>query len=535
MSDLNPAQAVSADAEKKIDADAIKKSTTNIDTDVEIDLKAGQSIVQLDESELFLQQHGIPRSRLAELLAADANGEAERKLRKRVDWMLLPLLCGTYMLQYIDKQALGYAAVFDLFTSTGMTSDQYSWMASIFYFSYLLWEWPSSYLAQKLPTGKVIAAFVFCWGSIMLITVASKDFAGMAACRFFLGAFEAVITPAFMLIVAQWYKRDEQPARAGAFYCFNGFGSMVGGILFYGVGQAKGWDIWRIIYVLCGGMTVVWGVVLWFFLPDSIYTAKRFTVEEKTLLLARTVSNQTGTMNRTIKKEQIFEVFRDPQVWLLFLYVLLNETINGGIANFSKLIVKGFTSDPLLTTAYGIPYGACNAVYMFFGPFVASRFKNVRTLVMIAWLMPTLVASCLFWQLPRSNKGGLLAGYYICASYVGGLIVALQMPAANIGGYTKRVTATAFVFLAYCVGNIIGPHAFLGKEAPVYQTGCKLIIGCCVGQAMTAFCLRLLLIRRNKQRDAAEAAAGAAAVGEDDDEAMQDLTDFENPKFRYSY
>jgi len=108
------------------------------------------------------------------------------------------------------------------------------------------------------------------------------------------------------------------------------------------------------------------------------------------------------------------------------------------------------------------------------------------------------------------------------------------MPAANIGGYTKRVTATAFVFLGYCIGNIAGPHAFLGSEAPVYQTGCKLIIGCCAGQAMTAFCLRLLLVRRNKQRDAADAAAGVT-VTDDDDEVMQDMTDFENPKFRYSY
>lgn len=50
---------------------------------------------------------------------------------------------------------------------------------------------------------------------------------------------------------------------------------------------------------------------------------------------------------------------------------------------------------------------------MFTGPYVASKFKNVRTYVMMVWLLPTLVAACLFWQLPRSNKGGLLAGYYM--------------------------------------------------------------------------------------------------------------------------
>lgn len=105
------------------------------------------------------------------------------------------------------------------------------------------------------------------------------------------------------------------------------------------------------------------------------------------------------------------------------------------------------------------------------------------------------------------------------------------MPASNVGGYTKRTTATAFVFLAYCIGNIIGPHAFLGSEAPIYQTGCKLIIGCIGGQAAIALVLRYVLIRRNKLRDA----QGNAAMFASQTDALQDLTDFENPTFRYSY
>lgn len=107
------------------------------------------------------------------------------------------------------------------------------------------------------------------------------------------------------------------------------------------------------------------------------------------------------------------------------------------------------------------------------------------------------------------------------------------MPASNVGGYTKRTTATAFVFLAYCIGNIIGPHAFLGSEAPIYQTGCKLIIGCIAGQSVIALVLRYVLIRRNKLRDA----QGDATMFENQANAyaLQDLTDFENPTFRYSY
>ncbi|EKJ68437.1 hypothetical protein NXS19_002134 [Fusarium pseudograminearum] len=507
------------------DALDVKKMQPFDTHDVEADIKQG-TVEDLDEAELFLQQHGIPHSRLNELMADE---EALKKLRRKVDWSLMPLLCGTYLLQYVDKQALGYSAVFDLFTTTGMTPDEYSWMASIFYFAYLVAEWPASYLTQRLPTGTVVSSFVIIWGAILCLTAACHNFTGLAICRFLLGTFEAVITPAFMLIVSQWFRRETQPSRAGLFYCFNGFGAMFGGILFYGVGQAKGWAVWRTIYVLCGGMTICWGVVLFFFLPNNILTAKRYTIEERAMLIAQSARNKTGVFNRKIKWNQIREVFSDMQIWLLFFYVLLNEIINGGIANFSKLIVKGFTHDALLTTAYGIPYGACNAIFMFTGPYVASKFKNVRTIVMCVWLIPTLIAVNLFWQLPRSNKGGLLAGYYMCASFVGALIVALQMPASNVGGYTKRTTATAFVFLAYCIGNIIGPHGWVGSEAPIYQTGCKLIIGCVAGQVVIAIILRFVLIRRNRLRDE------QGPVIEDENAALQDLTDFENPNFRYSY
>lgn len=382
-------------------------------TDLEADLKAG-TMVELDEAELFLQQNGIPHSRLAELMADDA---AMKKLNRKVDWMLMPLLCGTYLLQYVDKQALSYAAVFDLLSSTGMTSDQYSWMASIFYIAYLVSEWPASYLAQRLPTGKVVSCFILAWGITLLCTAAAKDFAGLAACRFLLGVFEAVVTPAFMLIVSQWYPRSKQVARAGVFYCFNGVGSMVGGILFFAVGQAKGWEAWRIIYVLCGGLTVTWGVLLFFTLPNNILSAGRLTIEERAMLVAQSARDRAGVFSSKIKPAQIKEVFFDAQVWLLFFFVLFNECVNGGIANFSKLIVKGFTDDALLTTVYGIPYGACTAIFMFTGPYLASKVPNTRTIVMVVWLLPTLLSACLFWKLPRSNHAGLLGAYYIVSCH----------------------------------------------------------------------------------------------------------------------
>ncbi|KAK0384682.1 hypothetical protein NLU13_1334 [Sarocladium strictum] len=481
----------------------------------------------LDESELFLQQHGFTTEYLEELVS---DKERNRRLVRKVDRVLLPLMAGTYVLQFIDKQALSYSAVFDLLGDTGTTLKQYSWFGSIFYLAYLVAEYPWGFLAQKTLMAKVVGGCVLCWGSILMITAASSSFAGLAVCRFFLGIFEAPITPIFMMIVGMWYTREEQPFRAGVFYSCNGIGIMLGGLLSYGIGQIEGFQVWKSIFIICGGMTVIFGFLLLWKLPDNILRAKGFSLEEKALLIARARLAKTGVLNRTIKWDQVWECICDPQIWLLTLFVLVNEVINGGVSNFGSLIIKGLVNNnALLSVALGIPQGAFQCFWILSGTWLASRFQNMRTVIMAAYNIPTILGLCLIWQLDRkTQKIGLLFGYYMVTAYVTSLVLALQMPSTNLGGYTKRVTGTAIVFAAYCAGNVIGPHAFLPREAPVYQTGVIVMLACGVAQVVIAGMLRYLLILRNKKRD--QAAANSIQQPED---TSADVTDFHNPHFRY--
>ncbi|PSR84247.1 major facilitator superfamily transporter [Coniella lustricola] len=510
--------------EKHGDTVSVSKETRSI---------ASGEVVHLDASEVFLREHNFTDEYLAELLDDTA---LNQRLVRKIDYVILPLLAGTYVLQYIDKQAMSYAAVFDLLTDTGITLDQYGWFTSIFYLAYLVAEYPWMWLAQKTYLAKVVGGCVLVWGAVLMVTAACSNFGGLAACRFILGVFEAPVTTCFMLVVAMWYTRQEQPFRAGVFYCCNGFGSMIGGMLTYGIGQVPSFPVWKAIFLLCGGLTVVWGVLLILFLPDSILTAKRFTLEEKALLVARGRLGRTGILNKTIKWSQIREALADPQVWLLFLFVLLNEVCNGGIASFGKLIVKGVVQGDLKTTVLGIPQGAFQVVWILSGTYIASRFRNTRTVVMAVYVLPTIVGTGLMGWMARddwSHKVGVLIGYYISGAYVASLVLALQMPSANLAGYTKRTTSSALVFLAYCAGNVIGPHAFLASESPTYPTGCKVILACSVAQVVVAIGLRLLLAQRNKKRD-----ESAAAVGQQDGQDShvydaEDMTDFENPQFRY--
>lgn len=65
------------------------------------------------------------------------------------------------MMQYIDKLALNQATLFGLREDLGLHKAEYSWTASIFFFGYLVWSWPSSYLVVRLPLAKYISACVY--------------------------------------------------------------------------------------------------------------------------------------------------------------------------------------------------------------------------------------------------------------------------------------------------------------------------------------------------------------------------------------
>lgn len=75
------------------------------------------------------------------------------------------------------------------------------------------------------------------WGLAETCMAACHNFAGLLACRFFLGLFEAGCMPLFTIITGQWYRRVEQPNRVAIWYCTNGLSTIAASALSYGLGH----------------------------------------------------------------------------------------------------------------------------------------------------------------------------------------------------------------------------------------------------------------------------------------------------------
>ncbi|KAF5007851.1 hypothetical protein F66182_15694, partial [Fusarium sp. NRRL 66182] len=121
--------------------------------------------------------------------------EEEKQVLRKIDRVILPMMCFVFFLQYLDKQSLSYAGVFGLITDLKMTSSQYSWCSSIFYVGQLVSEYPFIYLMSRLHINKFVGTTVFIWGIICMCLAAPQNFAGFAAVRFLLGFAEGAVYP----------------------------------------------------------------------------------------------------------------------------------------------------------------------------------------------------------------------------------------------------------------------------------------------------------------------------------------------------
>lgn len=125
--------------------------------------------------------------------AVVVTAEDNKRILRKIDLAILPLLLGVYALQSLDKTALSYASVFGLVKDTHLVGQDYSWLGSIVYVAQLVMQPLVAYFLVKFPIGKFCGIMVLCWGVVLCGMVGSKSFASLMATRFLLGAFESAV------------------------------------------------------------------------------------------------------------------------------------------------------------------------------------------------------------------------------------------------------------------------------------------------------------------------------------------------------
>lgn len=86
-----------------------------------------------------------------------------------------------------------------------------------------------------------------------------------------------------------------------------------------------------------GALTVIWSLVVFFYLPDTQANARFLSVEDRAKAAHRVHENMTGIKNSTWKPGQAMEALFDVKAWILVLIQIAQQIANGGLQSVSIL------------------------------------------------------------------------------------------------------------------------------------------------------------------------------------------------------
>ncbi|KAI0892988.1 major facilitator superfamily domain-containing protein [Annulohypoxylon nitens] len=478
--------------------------------------------------------------------ASEYSQQEYSRIKRKADRYLLPLMWICYGIQQADKVSLSTQATFGLREDTHLIGQQYSWLTTIFYITYVIFELPSNILLQRFRMGKTLSYYMICWGFVVLSIGFTQNFTQLVTLRALQGVFECCISPGFVLVVGSWYTTREHASRTLVFQSANaGFG-IISSLTLYGIGSVQyrrgpEFQAWRYMSYFLGSLTIIIGVTCIFFLgtPSEV---RWLTPEEKEIAIARVLPNNTGSDNTGMKKwkwKQVKECLRDPCFWFAGINSFLACVPNGGLTAFGSIINTGFGFSNLQVILLGLPKDVLSVLWFLLVGVVTTKVRNTRMYFMMISIIPPFAGILLISLLPNDPryKWTKWGGYFMTPIFIVAAFLAWTLIPSNVAGRTKRTITSSFTFVGYCVGNMVGSQIFKSKDAPRYIPG---TIGCVVCLGLEFFLIlawRAVLSNRNKNRDKRLRELG---ISEDERKVRakvlgeQDATDLENLYFRYS-
>lgn len=206
---------------------------------------------------------------------------------RKVTWRLIPILLLMYVLAFLDRSNLGFAkAAFQ--ADTGLSDAAYALGAGIFFLGYAALEVPSNLIMRRVGAKIWMARIMVTWGIVSALMMFATTEWMFYILRVLLGITEAGFFPGVILFLTYWIPLDYRARVNGLFY-FGAplafiFGGPLSGLLldFDGLVGLQGWQL---MFVVTGILTVIVGIVAFFYLDNGPKTAKWLNEDERALLL----------------------------------------------------------------------------------------------------------------------------------------------------------------------------------------------------------------------------------------------------------
>jgi MFS transporter, ACS family, tartrate transporter len=430
---------------------------------------------------------------------AEPNPIADR-CRRRVMRRLLPYLFVLYIIAYLDRVNVGFAALGGMKGDLGFTDQVIGFGAGIFFIGYVALEIPGSILVEKWTARGWIARIMISWGILAMLTGFIHTQNQFYLIRLLLGAAEAGFFPGIIVYLSHWFRYQDR-AKAVAFLMAaisvsNIIGSPVSGLLLRlnWLGLAG----WRWMFIIEGVPAIIFGVVTLFYLTDWPHQAKWLPEDERKWLIAELEREKQAKQAK--HSIGILQAFRHREVVLLTLAYFFMVTAVYGLNFWLPSIIQKLSGLPNLIVSLmaALPYCVGLVSILVMG-WHSDKTRERRWHTALAMMTTSL--GLLLSVVTRDYTPIAIAMFCLAAAGTAGYLPGFwALPTSFLTG----TAAAASIGLINSVGNLggfVGPFVvgYLSKKTGSYFGG---ILYLSFSALVASFLI--LSLRATRERKASE-------------------------------
>ena len=241
-----------------------------------------------------------------------------QRARRRIAWRLLPFLFILYIVAYLDRVNVAYAAL-EMQSALNFSDRVFGLGAGIFFLGYFLLQIPGALIVERWSARKWIGPIIICWGIVTILTAFIRTSGEFYAARFILGVAEAGFFPGVVVYLSHWFSEKDRAKAVAGFMCAipvsQVIGAPIAGLLL-GVNWL-GLDGWCWLFILTGIPAVLFGIATIFYMTDWPHQAAWLPEDERSWISGELEREKERKLARV--SYSIWKALRQREIVLLTL------------------------------------------------------------------------------------------------------------------------------------------------------------------------------------------------------------------------
>jgi sugar phosphate permease len=401
---------------------------------------------------------------------------AEKRLLRKLDFWILPLLCLIYFVASMDRSDIGNAQVAGMQEDLGIPDSQWPQVTSMFYIGYIVCQPLGTIFLRKFTPPVILGFAVCCWGTLTVLLLTVKNVQSAIALRVLIGATEG-LTQAAPFYMSIWYRGHELGARGAIVFSVSSLAGAFNGLIAYGVtlgySDKPPFRPWQWLFLIEGCFSIGIGLIAFALLPPVPERVKfGLSPKEKDIAIQRSIEAY-NTLDAKINVKKILPVFKKPVIWgLMGTYACLNFTM-GSLSSFMPSMIKGMGYTSVDAQLMSVPVYTIGFVSTLFFGILSDRLKirgyfilGLMSIILVGYIIIVAVHT------PNVRYAGICIaafGFYPC------IPLTLAWMNNSVIGYTQRATAIAVINMVSQTMAIAANASF--TDPPYYLKGTSANIG----------------------------------------------------------